>query len=95
MMTEAKEFQVFQFLHHLHDTVILLGAPPWIADLLNNPEAITADHIDRLRRYTCELIDATKGRLVALNTISVRTQQGTDDDQRRKSIPDHDPEQPR
>lgn len=63
---------VLQFMHHLHDTVILLGGDKRIAELLNHPELITEKDVDDLRKYTCGLIDATKTKLVSLNTITVR-----------------------
>lgn len=62
------------FFHHLHDTLILLGVGVEIADLLNQPDKIDESDLDNLRRFNCRLIDATKDKLVNINTIKVIVQ---------------------
>ena len=59
------------FIYHLRDTIVLLGGPANICDLLNAPEAIKADDVDALRRFNCGLIDATKQKLAGINKITV------------------------
>jgi GTPase involved in cell partitioning and DNA repair len=64
------------FLHHLHDTLVLLGLDPQLAKLLNNPSDITQASVDELRNLNCRMIGATKDRLVALNKIDIGTERG-------------------
>ncbi len=59
------------FLHHLHDTIILLGGGTEIADLLNQPDKITESDISNLRRFNCKMIDAAKDKLFNINSIVV------------------------
>lgn len=60
-----------EFLRHLHDTVVLLGGDRRVAELLNHPELITAQDVADLRRYTSQLLEATKAKLVGINTRSI------------------------
>lgn len=62
---------VREFFHHLHDTLVLLGADANLAELVESPETIRAAHVDDLRRYNGKLIDATKYRLVNINKLAV------------------------
>jgi len=59
------------FFHHLRDTIILLGGQTEIANLLEKPDDITESDVDNLRRFNCELIDATKHKLANINKIRV------------------------
>jgi hypothetical protein len=61
------------FFHHLHDTLVLLGADAKLADLVESPEVIGAGHVDELRRYNGKLIDETKSKLVNINKLAVVT----------------------
>jgi hypothetical protein len=63
--------EVNEFLHHLHDTVVLLGGDRRLAELLNHPELITARDVTDLRNYNGQLLDATKTRLLSINTRTV------------------------
>ncbi len=60
-----------EFLHHLHDTLILLGADAEFAELIEFPDSISSDKVDDLRRYNCKLINDTKRRLVNINKLVV------------------------
>lgn len=60
-----------EFLHHLHDTLVLLGGDRRIAELLNHPDLITAQDVDDLRKYTAQLFEATKSKLVSINSSTV------------------------
>jgi hypothetical protein len=61
-----------EFMHYLHDVVILLGGDRRIAELLNCPDLITQKDVDDIRNYACQLVDATKTKLVSINTITVK-----------------------
>ncbi len=61
-----------EFLRYMHDVVILLGGDRRMAELLNCPDLITQKDVDDLRIYACQLVDATKTKLVSINTITVR-----------------------
>lgn len=65
----------FDFRHHLYDTLILLGAPLEIAEMLKKSEdfGVTETDIDILRNFNCRMIDGLKTRLVSINTVSVRS----------------------
>jgi hypothetical protein len=62
---------VNEFLRHMHDIVVLLGGDRRFAELLNHPELITARDVDDLRRYSVQLLDATKDKLLGVNTRTV------------------------
>jgi hypothetical protein len=64
----------FDFLHHLHDTIILLGGRKEIARLLMKSQdyQITRSDIDELRKYNGALIDQIKDRLANIHKIKVR-----------------------
>lgn len=59
------------FFHHLHDTLVLLGADEEIANLVETPEMISESHVFDLRRFNGKLIDATKSKLVNINKLAV------------------------
>lgn len=59
------------FIYHLRDTIVLLGGPANICDLLSAPGAIRKDDVDALRRFNCGLIDTTKQKLAGINKITV------------------------
>jgi hypothetical protein len=59
------------FFHHLHDTLVLLGAGANLANLVQSPETINESDVDNLRRYNCKLIDTTKDKLVNINKLAV------------------------
>jgi hypothetical protein len=65
----------FDFLQHLHDTIILLGGKKEIARLLMKSQdyQITRSDIDELRKYNSALIDQIKDRLANIHKIKVRT----------------------
>lgn len=60
------------FLRYMHDVVILLGGDRRIAELLNHPELITEQDVEDVRRYAGQLVDATKTKLISINTITVK-----------------------
>lgn len=60
-----------EYLHHLHDTLILLGAPPHLAAIASNPDIATDDDINTLRKYNMTLIDQHKTRLTGTNKMTV------------------------
>jgi hypothetical protein len=60
-----------EFLYHLRDTVLLLGLDRRFADLLVNPDAIGEAEVENLQRYNCKLLNATRSRLLDLNTLAV------------------------
>jgi len=60
-----------QFIHHLRDTIILLGGRLQIADLLRNPEAIREAEVDRLRQYNIDLETRIKNRLADTNKMRI------------------------
>lgn len=59
------------FLHHLHNTLVLLGADIRFAQALNDPGAISEADIAELRNYNVQLINATKGKLVQLHKTAL------------------------
>lgn len=71
---ENERSDMREFLHHLHDTLILLGAEKVFADLVESPETINDCDVKNLRRYNCDLINKVKEKLENINkiTISVR-----------------------
>ena len=62
-----------EFLHHLRDTIILLGGGTKIANMVERAESASAADVDELRRLNCRLIDLTKERLFSINKLSVAT----------------------
>lgn len=60
-----------KFLHHLHDTLVLLGAPAKLAELVEGPESIRPSHVDALRRYNIRLLEAAKDKLTNVNKIAI------------------------
>lgn len=60
-----------EFLHHLRDTIILLGGGTRIASMVERAESANAADVDELRRLNCRLIDATKERLVNINSLTI------------------------
>jgi hypothetical protein len=67
-------FGDFDFRHHLHDTLILLGGRADIAQLLKKSQdyAVTEADIDMLRQYNISLIDGVKSRLASTNTVKIK-----------------------
>lgn len=62
-----------EFLHHLRDTIILLGGGTRLADMAKGAESSTARDVAELRQTNIRLIEATKDKLVNLNALSVKT----------------------
>jgi hypothetical protein len=64
----------YDFRHHLHDTIILLGGKREIADLLIRSQdyQVSSSDIDELRRYNATLIDKLKDRLAKISKIRIR-----------------------
>ena len=60
------------FLHHLYDTIILLGGTTEIATMVKNPKMISDSDVESLRRYNGGLIDSTKDKLARINTIRIK-----------------------
>jgi hypothetical protein len=60
-----------EYFHNLYNTLVLLGSDVRFAVLLKNPEVISETDVAELRRYNGELVDATKSRLVNVNTVRV------------------------
>lgn len=60
------------FLHHLRDTIIILGGGTKLADMAECAESATEADIDELRRVNIRLIDSTKERLVNINTMTIK-----------------------
>lgn len=65
-----------EFLHHLHDALILLGGRRDIAEMLLRPELIDESAVDALRQYGIDLQDSLKDRLVNVNKIEVQVSNG-------------------
>jgi hypothetical protein len=61
-----------QFMHHLRDTIILLGGRLQIANLLRNPEALREADVDRLKQYNIDLETRLKNRLADTNKMTIR-----------------------
>ena len=68
---DASKPELHNFLHHLHDTLVLLGAETRFAELVNNPETIDESDVSDLRCYNGKLVDETKHKLVNINKITV------------------------
>jgi hypothetical protein len=68
----------YDFRHHLHDTIILLGGKRRIARLLIKSQdfRITPSDLDHLRKYNGSLIDNLKGRLANINKTRIRPKSG-------------------
>jgi hypothetical protein len=66
----------FDFRHHLHDTLILLGCKKEIADLLvaSQDLMVTEGDIVRLRKYNAALAEQTRDRLANLNRAKIKGQ---------------------
>ena len=60
------------FLHHLYDTIVLLGGAKEIATMVKNPETISDSDIKSLRQYNGGLIDSTKDKLARINMIRIK-----------------------
>jgi hypothetical protein len=60
-----------EFLHHLRDTIILLGGGTKIANMVEHAETASAADVDELRRLNLRLIDATKERLASINRLTI------------------------
>jgi len=72
-MSELTSSEDFDFRHHLYNTLILLGVPKDIADLLRKSEdfAITDADLMKLRNYNCDLLDQTKEKLTQISTKKI------------------------
>jgi len=62
-----------EFMHHLYDTLILLGGRADIADMLRHPDQIDESALDTLRQYNTDLTIGIKDRLANVNTTEVQT----------------------
>jgi hypothetical protein len=62
-----------EFMHHLYDTLILLGGRPDIAEMLRHPDQIDESALNALRQYNIDLTTAVKDRLANVNTTEVQT----------------------
>ena len=64
----------YDFRHHLHDTIILLGGEKKIADMLvrSQDSHIKNSDVAEVRRYNGVLIDETKDRLNNVHKTRVR-----------------------
>lgn len=60
------------FLHHLRDTIIILGGGTKIANMVENAGTASEADVDELRRVNIRLIDSTKERLVNINTMTIK-----------------------
>ena len=67
----GQQIIVRDFFHHLHDTLILLGANAQLTELVENPEAIRVAHVDDLRNFNGKLIDTMKDKMVNINKLAV------------------------
>lgn len=67
-----------EFFHHLHDTLILLGAGERFAKLVENPQAIKEFDVNDLRRYNGKLIDAMKQKMVDINKLAIEVKRDED-----------------
>ena len=65
----------FALRHFLRDTVLLLGAPLEIADLLDKSKdgGITDADIDKVRNYNIVLLERCKTNLSNMHTIKLNT----------------------
>ena len=62
-----------EFLHHLRNTIILLGGGTHLANMVERAEAATGADVDELRQLNLRLLDATKDRLASIGTITLAT----------------------
>jgi len=64
------------FLHHLHDTIILLGGGTSLAlkILRLKDRAVQEEDVDDVRNYNIRLIEEHKNRLICLNKTTLRVQ---------------------
>jgi len=60
-----------KYLHHLHDTIILLGGKGEISEKIIHLEEVTERDIDNLCQYNIDLIDSVKFKLDKIHTIKV------------------------
>jgi hypothetical protein len=64
----------FDFRHHLHDTIILLGGKRQIARLLirSQDHHVSRSDVEGLRKYNATLVNQAKDRLANINKIKIR-----------------------
>jgi len=63
----------FSLRHFMRDVIVLLGGKVEIADKLDkSQDGITAKDVDEVRNYACELMDATKTRIVSLHKMKIQ-----------------------
>lgn len=66
-----------RYLHHMRDTLILLGLDAgldmWLIDLIVDPSRAEDADADALRNFNAKLINTTKDKLVNINRLSIQT----------------------
>ena len=63
----------YEFRHRLYDTLVLLGAPTDVAELLKKSQdhLVSDADVEKLRAYNCGLIDSTKHKLANINMMKI------------------------
>lgn len=69
----SQELLKREFVHHLSDTLALLGAGEDLVNKVREVEEkpLTPEIIDEIRRFNSSHLDEVKTRLVLLNTTTV------------------------
>ncbi len=72
-MEYSKEFLKREFIHHISDTLALLGGGEELVDKVRQVEEkpITAEIIDEIRKFNNVRVDDVKTRLVLCNKTLV------------------------
>jgi hypothetical protein len=72
-MEHSQEYLKREFIHHLSDTLALLGAGEDLVNKVRQVEErpLTPDIIEEIRSFNCKWVDDVKTRLVLLNTTPV------------------------
>ena len=72
-MSISQEYLKREFIHHISDTLALLGGGEDLVDKVRQVEEkpLTAEIIEEIRKYNFDRITEVKTRLVLLNTTTV------------------------
>lgn len=75
MKTKSPEYPdpMCEFLHHLHDTVILLGGDEKLAKLVESAQdGVTDSKVNALRNFNIALFTKAKSVLTQLHRVKLR-----------------------
>ena len=65
----------FSLRHFMRDVIVLLGGKVEIANKLDkSQDGVTAQDVNEVRNYACELMTATKTRLVSLHKMKIQVE---------------------